>query len=167
MRCQSTAVRFSQNSAAFEPSSNYRLSNFTGSLHRTTTPCFGSASPRPPASQGSGSARRAPDARRSRGRSVRAICIPRRLLSRSLVNIARVAATSKDRSQCLSRIREEQHNECPIAVGRRNFLFAGSDSGDDRAAAMYSLIATCKLSDTEPRAYLCHGLSRIADHPTR
>jgi transposase len=52
-----------------------------------------------------------------------------------------------------------------VAVGRRNFLFAGSDSGGDRAAAMYSLIATCKLNDIEPRAYLCHVLSRIADHP--
>jgi hypothetical protein len=40
-----------------------------------------------------------------------------------------------------------------------------SDSGGDRATAMYSLIATCKLNDIEPRAYLCHVLSRIADHP--
>ena len=52
-----------------------------------------------------------------------------------------------------------------VALGRRNFLFAGSDSGGDRAAAMYSLIASCKLNDIEPRAYLCHVLSCIADHP--
>jgi len=52
-----------------------------------------------------------------------------------------------------------------MAVGRRHFLFAGSDSGGDRAAAMYSLIATCKLNDIEPRAYLSHVLSRIAEHP--
>jgi transposase len=52
-----------------------------------------------------------------------------------------------------------------VALGRRNFLFAGSDSGGDRTAAMYSLIASCKLNDIEPRAYLCHVLSCIADHP--
>jgi transposase len=52
-----------------------------------------------------------------------------------------------------------------VALGRRNFLFAGSDSGGVRAAEMYSLIATCKLNDIEPRAYLCHVLSHIADHP--
>jgi transposase len=57
------------------------------------------------------------------------------------------------------------HNERPIALGRCNFLFAGSDSEGDRAAAMYSLIATCNLNDIEPRAYLCHVLIRIADHP--
>lgn len=48
---------------------------------------------------------------------------------------------------------------------RRNFLFVGSDSGGDRAAAMYSLIATGKLNDIEPHAYLCRVLSCIVDHP--
>ncbi|EIF28199.1 transposase [Burkholderia sp. Ch1-1] len=52
-----------------------------------------------------------------------------------------------------------------VALRRRNFIFAGSDSGGDRAAAMYSFIATHKLNDIEPRAYLCHVLSRIAAHP--
>ena len=41
----------------------------------------------------------------------------------------------------------------------------GADSGGDRAAAMYSLIGSCKLGGIEPEAYLRHVLARIADHP--
>jgi transposase len=48
---------------------------------------------------------------------------------------------------------------------RKNFLFAGADCGGERAAAMYSLIGTCKLNDINPEAYLRHVLERIADHP--
>jgi hypothetical protein len=52
-----------------------------------------------------------------------------------------------------------------VSLGRKNFMFAGSDSGGERAAAMYSLIQTCRLNDIDPRAYLCHVLTCIADHP--
>ncbi|HIH2753102.1 TPA: IS66 family transposase [Burkholderia lata] len=52
-----------------------------------------------------------------------------------------------------------------VALGRKNYLYAGSDSGGERAAAMYSLIGCCKLNDIDPRAYLTHVLTRIADHP--
>jgi len=45
-----------------------------------------------------------------------------------------------------------------------NFLFAGSDSGGERAAAMYSLLGTCKLNGVNPRAYLEYVLTYIADH---
>jgi hypothetical protein len=51
-----------------------------------------------------------------------------------------------------------------VSLGRKNFLFAGSDSGGERAAAMYSLIGTCALNDIDPRAYLNYVLARIADH---
>jgi transposase len=51
-----------------------------------------------------------------------------------------------------------------VALGRKNFLFAGSDSGGERAAAMYSLIGSCKLNSINPRAYLEHVLTHIADH---
>ena len=52
-----------------------------------------------------------------------------------------------------------------VAVGRKNFLFAGSDAGGERAAAMYSLIGTAKLNGVDPEAYLAYVLARIADHP--
>ena len=44
-------------------------------------------------------------------------------------------------------------------------LFAGSDRGGERAAAMYTLIATAKLNDIDPQAWLADVLARIADHP--
>ena len=52
-----------------------------------------------------------------------------------------------------------------VALGRKNFLFAGSDQGGDRAAAMYSLLGSAKLNGLDPEIYLQHVLERIADHP--
>jgi len=52
-----------------------------------------------------------------------------------------------------------------IALGRKNYLFAGSDQGGDRAAALYSLIGTAQLNGLDPMAYLRHVLSVIATHP--
>lgn len=52
-----------------------------------------------------------------------------------------------------------------VSLGRKNFLFAGSDSGGERAAAMYGLIGTCKLNGINPRAYMEYVLTHIADHP--
>jgi hypothetical protein len=52
-----------------------------------------------------------------------------------------------------------------VALGRKNYLFAGSDVGGERAAAIYSLIGTAKLNGLDPEAYLREVLSRIADHP--
>jgi transposase len=52
-----------------------------------------------------------------------------------------------------------------VALGRKNFLFAGSDSGGERAAAMYSLLGSAKLNGLDPEIYLHHVLERIADHP--
>jgi transposase len=52
-----------------------------------------------------------------------------------------------------------------MALGRKAWLFAGSDRGGERAAAMYSLIVTAKLNDVDPRAWLADVLSRINDHP--
>jgi len=52
-----------------------------------------------------------------------------------------------------------------VALGRKNFLFAGSDAGGERAAATYSLIGTAKLIGLDPEAYLRYVLERIADHP--
>nr|WP_328702461.1 transposase domain-containing protein [Belnapia arida] len=51
-----------------------------------------------------------------------------------------------------------------MALGRKAWMFAGSDRGGERAAAIYSLIATAKLNDVDPRAWLADVLARIADH---
>jgi len=50
-------------------------------------------------------------------------------------------------------------------LGRRNYLFAGADTGGERAAAIYSLIGTAKLNGMDPEAYLRHVIGAIADHP--
>jgi transposase len=52
-----------------------------------------------------------------------------------------------------------------IALGRKSWLFAGSDRGGQRAAALYSLIATAKMNNLDPQAWLADVLARIAEHP--
>lgn len=52
-----------------------------------------------------------------------------------------------------------------VALGRKNYLFAGSDAGGERAAAIYSLLGSAKLNGVDPEAYLSAVLRRIADHP--
>jgi transposase len=54
-----------------------------------------------------------------------------------------------------------------IAIGRKNYLFAGSDAGGRRAAAIYSLIESAKLNALNPQHYIADLLARIADHPAR
>jgi transposase len=54
-----------------------------------------------------------------------------------------------------------------IAVGRRNWTFAGSDRGGERAAAIYTLIETCKLNEVDPQAWLADVLARLPDHPAK
>ncbi|HAH64508.1 MAG TPA: IS66 family transposase [Rhizobiales bacterium] len=54
----------------------------------------------------------------------------------------------------------------PLVLGRRNYLFAGSDSGGERAANIYSLIGTALLNGRDPYLYLRHVLERIAEHPS-
>ena len=54
-----------------------------------------------------------------------------------------------------------------VTLGRKNYLFAGSDSGGERAAILYSLIGSAKLNGLDPESYLRDVLTRIADHPIR
>ncbi len=52
-----------------------------------------------------------------------------------------------------------------VSLGRKNYLFFGSDHGGERGALLYSLIGTCKLNGVEPESYLRHVLDVIADWP--
>jgi len=54
-----------------------------------------------------------------------------------------------------------------IALGRKAWLFAGSDRGGQRAAVMYTLIQTAKLNDVDPQAWLADVLARLQDHPAK
>lgn len=53
----------------------------------------------------------------------------------------------------------------PVALGRKNYLFAGSHEAAQQAAVIYSILATCKLHEVEPFAYLTKILSIIPDYP--
>ena len=55
----------------------------------------------------------------------------------------------------------------PVATGRRNWTFAGSDEGGRRAAAIYTLIETAKINDIDPLAWLADILARLQDHPAK
>jgi transposase len=55
----------------------------------------------------------------------------------------------------------------PVAVGRHNWTFVGSDEGGRRAAAIYTLVETCKLNDVDPQAWLADVLARLPDHSIR
>jgi transposase len=65
---------------------------------------------------------------------------------------------------CLTNNAAERALRC-VALGRRNWTFCGSDRGGERAAAMYTLVATAKLNDIDPEAWLADVLRRINDHP--
>lgn len=65
---------------------------------------------------------------------------------------------------CLTNNAAERALRC-VPLGRKAWLFCGSDRGGQRAAIMYALIQTCRLNDVDPQAWLADVLSRIADHP--
>jgi transposase len=52
-------------------------------------------------------------------------------------------------------------------LGRKSWLFCGSDRAGERAAVMYSLIVTAKMNDVDPQAWLADVLARIAQHPVQ
>ncbi len=52
-----------------------------------------------------------------------------------------------------------------VALGRKNFLFCGSNAGGERAAAIYSLVGTAKLNGLDPELYLRTVLAQIAEYP--
>ena len=90
-------------------------------------------------------------------------------------DLARAIGYTLTRWQALTRYRDDGRIEIDnnaaeralrgVALGRKNYLFQGSDAGGERAAAIYSLVETAKLNGLDPHAYLRDVLSRIADHP--
>ena len=54
-----------------------------------------------------------------------------------------------------------------LAVGKKNYLFAGSDKGGERAATIYSLIETAKLNGVNPQSWLTHVINNIQDYPNK
>ena len=68
---------------------------------------------------------------------------------------------------CLTQQRRGTRRCRGIALGRKAWLFAGSDRGGQRAAMMYSLIVTAKMNDVDPQAWLADVLARMADHPVQ
>jgi transposase len=84
----------------------------------------------------------------------------------SLKRWAALARFLDDGRLCMSNNAAERELR-GIAVGRRNWTFAGSDEGGRRAAAIYTLIATAKLNDVDPQAWLADVLARLPDHPAK
>ena len=71
-----------------------------------------------------------------------------------------------DGRQCMTNNAAERELRS-VAIGRRNWTFAGSDEGARRAAALYTLIATAKLNDIDPQAWLADLLARVLDYPAK
>jgi transposase len=104
-----------------------------------------------------------------------------RWLNKTLASLSRKSDTALairyalSRWSALSRYIDDGHIEIDnsaaeralrtVALGRKNYLFSGSDAGGERAAAIYSLLGTAKLNRVDPELYLRHVLERIADHP--
>jgi transposase len=88
--------------------------------------------------------------------------------------MAKALAYGRKRWDALTRYIDDGHAEIDnniaeramrsIAVGRKNWLFAGSKAGGERAAAIYSVIETCKLNGIEPQAYIADVIAKIADN---
>ena len=72
---------------------------------------------------------------------------------------------TRTRFQCLHTLNEVAHNETRLAIGRKNWLFAGSNKGGERIANILTIIETVKLQGHNPEVYLTDVLTRIQDHP--
>ena len=90
-------------------------------------------------------------------------------------DLARAIGYTLTRWQALTRYRDDGSLEIDnnaaeralrgVALGRKNYLFQGSDAGGERAAAIYSLVESAKLNGLDPLRYLRDVLTRIAEHP--
>ena len=97
--------------------------------------------------------------------------------SRASRRSARRSPTPSTTGQALTRflerradLHQQQRGRAGAArggLGRRNWTFAGSDRGGERAAAIYTLIETAKLNGVDPQAWLADVLARLPDHPAK
>ncbi|AMK26559.1 hypothetical protein K426_28320 (plasmid) [Sphingobium sp. TKS] len=67
-----------------------------------------------------------------------------------------------DKNRCFPPFEKGVHNESAFVIGRKNWIFAGSKAGGERAAAIYSVIETAKLNGIEPQAYIADVIEKIA-----
>ncbi|WP_223742985.1 transposase domain-containing protein, partial [Corallococcus sp. AS-1-12] len=72
---------------------------------------------------------------------------------------AAVAAGSRQHPE------EVTHNETPVALGRKNFLFVGHEAAGENLAGLYALVATCEANQVNPEEYLADVLLRVQTHP--
>jgi transposase len=84
----------------------------------------------------------------------------------SLTRWAALTRFLDDGRLCMSNNAAEREIRA-VAIGRKNWTFAGSDEGGRRAAAIYTLIQTAKLNDVDPQAWLADILARLQDHPAK
>jgi transposase len=84
----------------------------------------------------------------------------------SLTRWAALTRFLDDGRLCMSNNAAEREIRA-VAIGRKNWTFAGSDEGGRRAAALYTLIQTAKLNDVDPQAWLADILARLQDHPAK
>ena len=68
------------------------------------------------------------------------------------------------RNRCFPPFEKEVHNESAFAIGRRNWLFAGSEAGAETLARAMTLIESAKMNNLDPQAYLTDLFQRIHDH---
>ena len=71
---------------------------------------------------------------------------------------------TRTRFQCLHTLNEGVHNETRLGIGRKNWLFAGADTGAETLARAMTIIETAKMNGVDPQAYLADVLDRIHDH---
>jgi transposase len=89
---------------------------------------------------------------------------PAKAIAYSLNRWAALTRFLDDGRLCMSNNAAEREIRS-VAVGRHNWTFAGSDEGGRRAAAMYTLVGSCKLNGVDPQAWLAHVLANLPDHP--
>ena len=85
----------------------------------------------------------------------RSLCLSRWTRSPAIIDDGRLEIDNNAAERAIAR----------LALGRKNYLFAGSDAGGERAAVLYTLIETAKLNGLDPEAYPARRPARIADHP--